>query len=256
MRLIMTVYPPAEEGPLQRKIIDLTHPIEDGMPGFRMKDGAGNVTEFTARVRPFLTHRQSLPNYQGKASFEITEVGFQTSIGTYLDAPRHRFEGRADVAALELDTLILDCVVVDATFCTPERPLARGELPPSETLRGKAVLFHFGWDRHWGTESYYRYPYVDRDAIVHLRQTGIRLFGVDTLNADNPLDLERPAHTLFLDGGIHIVENLRGLNRLLHRSCRFYAIPLPVRDAAAFPVRAFAELLPQKNAGMSFWQSS
>ncbi len=219
--------------------IDLTQTFENGMPGFRMKDG----TELSARIRPFLTHQESLPNYQGKASFEITEVAFQTSIGTYLDAPRHRFPGAADIAALALDTLISDAVVIDATFCTPDRPLTAADLPPAAALRAKAALIHFGWDRHWGTEAYYSHPHVARDGIDHLLQAGIRLFGVDTLNADARADLARPAHTLFLGAGIHIVENLRSLDRLIGRPCRFFAIPLPVRDAAAFPVRAFAELV-------------
>ncbi|MDA8336528.1 MAG: hypothetical protein M0Z41_16320 [Peptococcaceae bacterium] len=55
------------------RIVDLSHSFEDGMPGFRMKDREGKVTELTARIRPFLTYEQSLPLYQGQASFEITE---------------------------------------------------------------------------------------------------------------------------------------------------------------------------------------
>jgi kynurenine formamidase len=223
-------------------IVDLTQRFENGMPGFRMRGKSGALTEFGASVRPFLTHRESLPNYDGKASFEITEVRFQTSIGTYLDAPRHRYEGGADIADLKLDSLILDCIVIDATFCTPERPLTPDHLPEAGELRGKAALIHFGWDRYWGSEDYYRHPFVSRDALDCLLRAGIGLFGVDALNADDRLDLERPAHTLFLRSGIHIVENLTGLDRLLGRESRFYAIPLPVRDAAAFPVRAFAEL--------------
>ena len=54
------------------RIIDLSHVFADGMPGFRMRNKSGDQTEFTARIRPFLTHEQSEPSYQGKASFEIT----------------------------------------------------------------------------------------------------------------------------------------------------------------------------------------
>jgi len=76
-----------------------------------------------------------------------------------------------------------------------------------------------------------------------LLDSGIKLFGVDALNADNPTDMERPAHTWFLGGGIHIVENLTGLDALHGRDFRFFAIPLKVKDAAAFPIRAFAEIV-------------
>ncbi|MCB9959846.1 MAG: cyclase family protein [Rhodospirillaceae bacterium] len=222
--------------------VDLTQTFRDGMPGFRMKDAAGEMTEFTAHIRPFLTHAQSRPYYDDKASFEITEVSFQTSLGTYLDAPCHRHPGRGDIASLPLEGLILDGVVVDGRHATPERPLAAADLPEAAALAGKAVLIHFGWDRHWGSEAYYAFPHVDRSGLQHLQAAGIALFGVDALNADCPRDLERPAHTWFLDAGIHIVENLCGLGPLLGRPFRFFAIPLKVQGAAAFPIRAFAEV--------------
>ncbi len=37
--------------------VDLTHVFEDGMPGFRLGD-----VQYTARIRPFLTHEDSRPN--------------------------------------------------------------------------------------------------------------------------------------------------------------------------------------------------
>lgn len=224
------------------RIIDLSHVFADGMPGFRMRNKSGDQTEFTARIRPFLTHEQSEPNYQGKASFEITEVSFQTSLGTYLDSPRHRFPGRADIADLALSSLILDGVLVDARHATPEKPVSRNDLPLASQLEGKAVLIHFGWDLHWGTPQYYTYPYVERDGLRYLRDAGIRLFGVDALNADSASDLERPAHTGFLGSGVHIVENLTDLCSLRGKRFRFFAIPIKAKGAAAFPVRAFAEL--------------
>jgi kynurenine formamidase len=223
--------------------IDLTQPFADGMPGFRMKNSADEMTEFTARIRPFLTHEQSKPNYDGKASFEITEVSFQTSIGTYLDAPRHRHEGMDDIASLSISSLVAPGVVIDARHCTPEMPLTDEDLPAKGELTGRAVLINFGWDQYWGMEDYYSYPYVDRAGLQHLLDARIALFGVDALNADWPKDLERPAHTWFLRNRIHIVENLRGLDELYGQPFRFFAIPLKVRDAAAFPIRAFAETI-------------
>ena len=66
--------------------------------------------------------------------------------------------------------------------------------------------------------------------------------GVDCANVDSTQDPERPAHTRFLGQGILIVENLTGLSRLHGVAFRFFSIPLKARDAAAFPVRAFAEV--------------
>jgi arylformamidase len=222
-------------------IIDLTQTIEHGMVGFRLMDANGVPTDFTATVEPFLTHAQSAPNYAPGTSFEITQVSFQTNIGTYLDAPSARFEGKQDIADIDLSSLIRDGIVIDARHCTPDTPLTVDALPTAEQLKERAVLVCFGWDKYWGTPGYKELPFVHRDAIAHLHASGIALFGVDTQNADSPNDPERPAHTLFLGDGIHVVENLTGLAALLDREFRFFAIPTKVRGAVAFPIRAFAE---------------
>lgn len=222
-------------------IVDLTQTIEDGMIGFRLIAADGTPTDFTATVEPFLTHAQSAPNYAPGTSFEISQVSFQTNIGTYLDAPSARFEGADDIADIDLSSLILDGIVIDASHCTPDTPLMPDALSPVDKMTGRAVLIHFGWDKHWGTPAYKVLPYVHRDALTILRDAGIALFGVDTQNADSPNDPERPAHTWFLGNNIHVVENLTGLSALIGQPFRFYAIPTKVRGAVAFPIRAFAE---------------
>ncbi len=50
--------------------IDLSHRFEDGMPGFKLTNEDGTSTQFTARIRPFFTHEQSAPKFQGKAAFQ------------------------------------------------------------------------------------------------------------------------------------------------------------------------------------------
>jgi kynurenine formamidase len=135
-----------EEPPM--RIVDLSHSFEDGMPGFQMKDREGNVTGFTARIRPFLTHEQSLPLYQGQASFEITEISFQTSIGTYLDSPYHRHPDGRDIGDIAITDVILPGIVVDARGGSAGEPAGPDVLPQGLDLRGKAVLLNFGWDEY------------------------------------------------------------------------------------------------------------
>ena len=223
-------------------IVDLSHVFEDGMPGVRFKGETGEMVELTAHIRPYMTHTQSRRHYDGKASFEISDVAFQTSVGTKMDAPRHRFEGADDVASIELNRLVLDGVVIDARHAGPGQQLGWTDLRFPEHLAGRAVLVNFGWDRHWGTETYRSHPYVSREVVTKLCEARIALFGVDCSNVDSTQDAERPAHTLFLSQGILIVENLTGLSPLHGQRFRFFSIPLKARDAAAFPVRAFAEV--------------
>lgn len=221
--------------------IDLAHDVYDGMPGFKFTDDQGQTIQYTARVSSFLTHAQSRPKFKGLAAFEITDLHMHTSIGTYLDAPFHRFEDGRDISQLRLDELIREGVCIDARGMAPWQPFPASRLPDDD-LRGKAVLFCFGWDRHWGTEAYFAYPFLAEDALHALLGRGAALVGVDTVNIDDSRDLNRPAHTLLLRNDVFIVENLTNLHTLIGESFRFFATPIKVRGGAAMNVRAFAEL--------------
>jgi kynurenine formamidase len=159
-----------------------------------------------------------------------------------LDAPRHRFPGADDIASIALDRLVLDGVVINACHAQPRQQLGWSDLAFPDQLAGRAVLLNFGWDRYWGTEAYRSHPFISREVVTRLCEAGIALFGADCSNVDSTDDPERPAHTWFLKQGILIVENLTGLFRLHGVPFRFFSIPLKARDAAAFPVRAFAEV--------------
>ncbi|WP_319799802.1 cyclase family protein [Roseobacter weihaiensis] len=184
---------------------------------------------------------ESAPFYEGQASFELTEITFQTSIGTYLDAPTHRFEERRDIAELRLDEVVLDAVVVRISTAKAGEAVTLNSFTLPSDKRGKAVLFHFGWDRHWGTDQSETYPFLGRDVIDAIVEAGAKLVGMDTFNADDRSDPARPAHTEFLSRNILIVENLTNLGDLPDKPFRFFAVPIKAKGAAAMTIRAFAE---------------
>ena len=221
--------------------IDLSHDFADGMPGFSLKRD-GEVKQFTAQIRPFVTHEQSAPFYEGKASFEITEVAFQTSIGTYLDSPRHRWAERRDISALTLEEVIRPGIRIDVPDAKPSERVGLSRLDLPHDLAGKAVLVRFGWDRFWGMPEYEAYPFLDVEVIEALIARGAGLLGVDTFNIDTRTDPARPAHSLLLARDILVVENLCGLDQLPPDGFRFFAVPIKAVGAAAMTVRAFAEI--------------
>ena len=225
------------------KFIDLSHDFEDNMPGFKIKNEDGTVTQYTAHIHPFVTHEQSLPKYQRKAAFEITEILFQTSVGTYLDSPYHRYPELRDISEIKIDEVILEGAVIDVRGREKFNCVGIDVIPEEIDLKGKAVLFNFGWDKYWGQEEYYEYPYISERLIEYLINSGVKLVGVDTINVDSSKIMKRPAHTRFLKNDILIVENLTGLENLYGKKFRFFAVPLKAKKVAALPIRAFAEIL-------------
>jgi kynurenine formamidase len=224
------------------EFVDLSHTFEDGMPGFRHENDDGTYTEYTAEVSPFFSHEESREKYDGKAAFEVTEMRFQTSMGTYLDSPYHRHPDGRDISELEIGELTLPGAVVNARGLDSDEELTVDALPREADLAGSAVLFNFGWDENWDSAEYQSYPYISEAVIERLIDADVSLVGVDTVNVDDHQNPTRPAHTRLLNEEIFIVENLCNLDSLIGTSFRFFAVPIKARDTAAMPIRAFAEL--------------
>ncbi len=224
------------------QFIDLSHVFEDNMPGFKMKNEDGTFTQYTAKIRPFLTHEQSAPKFAGKCSFEITEMTFQTSVGTYIDSPYHRYKDGRDISEIEIEEAVLPGIVIDARGKGEFQPAGIDTVQKDLDLKGKAVLFNFGWDKYWGSDKYQSYPFISKELIEFLIDSGVKLVGVDTVNIDNSRDLTRPAHSLLLKKDIFIVENLTNLGKLHNKEFRFFAVPIKGKKVAAMPIRAFAEV--------------
>jgi kynurenine formamidase len=110
-------------------------------------------------------------------------------------------------------------------------------------LRGKAVLIHTDWARHWRTDQYFEgHPFLTRDAAESLVVAGAAFVGIDTYNIDDTTDGTRPAHTILLGNRIPICEHMRGLEQLPETGFRFHAAPVKVKAFGTFPVRAYAVL--------------
>jgi arylformamidase len=163
--------------------------------------------------------------------------------GTYVDSPFHRFADGRDLSELRLEQLAdLEAVVVRAPG--HGRAVDRDAFDGHD-LRGRAVLVHTGWDRHWTTDAYFEgHPYLTEAAAAVLAEREAALVGIDSLNIDDTADLRRPVHTTLLGNDIPIGEHLCGLAALPDRGARFFAVPVKVRAFGTFPVRAFAKVAP------------
>ena len=110
-------------------------------------------------------------------------------------------------------------------------------------MRGKAVLVHTGWDRHWRTDAYgVDHPFLTAAAAEWLVGNGAALVGIDSNNIDDTRRRARPVHTILLGAEIPICEHMTGLDRLPDVGFRFTAAPPKLRGMGSFPVRAYALL--------------
>ena len=215
------------------RLIDLSHPIEAGMttyPGLPVPE-----------IRQHLTREASRAHYAPGVEFRIDVITLCGNTGTYVDSPAHRHPGGADLAGLPLERLVdVPAVRIDATGAG--RAIHADAFDGVE-LRDGAVLVHTGFDRHWRTDAYLRdNPFLARDAVELLVESGAAIVGIDSLNIDDTGDLERPAHSLLLGAGIPICEHMTNLGSVPHSGARFTALPAPIVDFVTAPVRAVARV--------------
>lgn len=226
--------PVAATGAAVRRLVDLSHTIEDGMITYKGLPAP--------LICDHLSREQSRALYAPGTEFAIGKIEMVSNTGTYLDSPYHRYADGKDLSQLDLHDLAeLDGVVAHLGGMAG-RAIPRSALAALE-VRGKAVLVHTGWDAHWRTDQYFeQHPFLTEDAALWLRDQGARLVGIDSLNIDDTADGRRPVHTTLLGAGIPIVEHLRGLEQLPAQGFRFSAVPVKVKGMGTFPVRAYAAL--------------
>jgi arylformamidase len=215
------------------KLIDLSHIIEDGMITYK-----GLPAPI---ICDFLSREDSRKIYTEGTEFNIGKIEMVANTGTYLDSPFHRFADGIDLSEIPLDSLVnLEGIVVHVQNL--------GRAISAETfkgvdVKGKAVLVHTNWARHWRTDQYFEgHTFLTKDTAEHLVESGAAFVGIDTYNIDDTTDGTRPVHTTLLGNRIPICEHMCGLELLPDNGFRFHAVPVKVKAIGTFPVRAYAVL--------------
>jgi arylformamidase len=221
--------------PGRERIVDLSHPIRDGLitfPGLP-----------APQIRPHLTRAQSRSKYEPGTEFQIDAITMVGNTGTYLDSPFHRYADGLDLAALPLESCVELPAVLARAVGSASRAVDVGALA-ALGVAGRAVLLHTGGDAAWGRAGYATdAPYLTEAGARWLAEHGARLVGIDSVSIDDiQADGRRPAHSILLRAGIPVVEHLTGLGRLPPTGFRFTAAPIPLAGFGSFPTRAYATL--------------
>ncbi|MDQ3078947.1 MAG: cyclase family protein [Pseudomonadota bacterium] len=216
------------------RLIDLSHVIEEGMTTF--KGFPGPI------LCDYWEREASAAHYDDGSSFQIGRIDMIANTGTYVDSPFHRYADGADLSALRLESLAdLDALVIRKPY---EQGLATDAADfEGRAVRGKAVLIHTGWDRHWRTDFYFdNHPFLTAAAAEWLVEQGAAFVGIDSHNIDDTRTRSRPVHSKLLGAGIPIGEHLTNLGAVPDSDFRFSAVPPKVKNMGTFPVRAYARV--------------
>lgn len=213
-----------------REVIDLTHPVREGMPAFD--------APWHPRVRVRQLGR--IPD----VGRESRDVRLGTHTGTHVDAPLHFLADGASIDQVPLDRLVGEVTLVDLAH------LGAGDSVTPKVLEdvelSERVVIDFGWARHFGdARRYYAdYPHFTADAADALLEAGVRMLGYDTCSPDDPSGPmdggpdDSPIHKRLLGGGVALVEYLANLDRVPDpEGWHICALPLKVEGGDGAPAR-------------------
>lgn len=210
------------------KVIDLTHTIKEDMPVYPGTDA------------PVFTPANS---YE-KDGFKETRLHMYTHTGTHIDPPAHLFPGRTALDQFPVDQFIGKALVIDC------RNLMEGEDITMDAIRkygedaGKAdfLLFNLGWDKRWGTDSYFgNYPCINEEVLDYIIRGNYKGIGFDVIGLDPIADVNLTRHKkLFETHDIVNIENLKNLELCGKGLFWFSCFPLKLENCDGSPVRAAA----------------
>jgi kynurenine formamidase len=212
-----------------KRLVDLSHEVEHGMITYKGLPAP--------LICDYLSREDSKKRYAQDTTFQMGKIEMISNTGTYVDAPFHRYEHGKDLSELPLESLVdLEGLV----FHTQKQ--ANGpELFAGADVRGKAVLVHTGWARHWRTDQYFEgHPHLTEAAALWLKEQHAAFVGIDSLNMDGTATGARPVHTVLLGADTPICEHMCNLEQLPDSGFRFHAAPVKVKGFGTFPVRAYA----------------
>ena len=210
------------------KVIDLTHTIREQMP-----------------VYPGTRPPKFLPasTYE-KDGFKETLLQMYTHTGTHMDPPAHLYAGRTTLDQFPVSQFIGKALVIDCSGLKEGEPITMKALKPYGLKAEKAdfLLFYLGWDKRWGTESYFGdYPCLDQEVLSCIMEGSYKGIGFDVIGLDPISDVRLTRHNrLFENKDIVNIENLKNLDQCGRDLFWFSCFPLKLEHSDGSPIRAVA----------------
>lgn len=203
-------------------VYDLTRPISSGMPVY--------PGDPPVKITPMLS-----PPWQ------VSALALGSHSGTHLDAPRHRFAHGPGIDDFPPERFIGQGIVIDVRGYPANAPIEPTVLDGYQIWPGMMVFFRTGWDDFWGSDHYFRHPYLSAALANTLVQQQVGLVGIDALSVDSTVDGSDAAHVRLLGAECLIVENLCNL-AVLTCGARytFACLPLKLAGADGAPARVLA----------------
>ncbi|WP_428028327.1 arylformamidase [Altererythrobacter sp.] len=190
--------------------------------------------------------RPDLPVWPGDTAFQqartwqmdegspvnVSALTLSTHSGAHADAPLHYEAGAPDIASVDLEPYLGECLVVDARRA--KGAVRVGDLPTIRSV-DRVLLRTFDSFPHdrWRED----FTAIAAETIQWLAAQGVKLIGTDAPSIDPQTSKTMDAHKAVLNAGMRVLEGLV-LDDVPAGRYELIALPLPIVGGDASPVRA------------------
>ena len=162
----------------------------------------------------------------------LSSIKGTVHLGAHTDAPNHYHKDGSGIEKRDLNLYYGQCQVIKVS-------LPRGErIMPShiKNISAQRVLFKTGSfpdPNNWNED----FNSLSPELIEHLADNGVRLVGIDTPSVDPATDKSLSSHLKIYEKDMAILEGIV-LEHVTEGNYKLIALPLPIKDCDASPVRA------------------
>ena len=205
-------------------IIDLTRPLEHGMPGVEFE------TKYTV----------------ADGGWNAQTLHLYSHTGTHMDSPMHFDAGDQTIDQIPLSDCIGKAWIVSLEHLSPKTPITVDHLGDiaKRFQAGDALLLRTLWSHQFQDPKYYRdnFQPISEELARWMVEHQVRMVGVEPPSVADVNDLPEVTkiHKILLRGNVIIVEGLINLEKLQGETCTFGAMPLSILQGDGAPCRAFA----------------
>lgn len=226
------------------KIIDLTLPLDDGLPAL------GRLARPV--VIPHTTHEASRRFAQGTPddllTFTTFYLGMLDHTGTHIDALFHNNPDGATIDEMPVEMFMGKAVCLDLRHIPDKGEVTRADMDAAEKAAGVQVDGHIvlmctGLNaRHWPNDTVCNHnPQITAEATHWLHERGSMVHGVEGPSTDRVEENLFVNHRICRDLGMVHYEWLWNLESVIGvGEFRFQGIPLRIKGGSGSPVRALA----------------
>lgn len=223
-----------------RKIVELSHPIEENMPCWPDENYKNTFT------------KKNLSRYQ-ETGFYYNHLSFSEHTSTHIDAPIHTAKGKLSIEQLPIENFIVHGCVIDVTRKVKQNfdyELEVDDILEYERINGKIksnsfIIMRTDWSDYWNQPK--KYLNTDDTGIMHfpgfskepveflIKERFICGIGVETLSIDPGDSADFQVHKILLENNKFAIENLTNIKYLPQKNFTLIALPLRIVSGSGSP---------------------